>query len=430
MNVYRDTLENGLRLVTVELPHLHSASVAAYVRVGSRFEEPRDNGLSHFLEHMLFRGTRRLPDAYQLNYAVEELGGTLYAETRRDCSLYQIGVHPEVLRPAMGLLGEILLEPAFSNIDTERRILLEELREDIDERGGDANLTDLVYERLFPEHPLGRKITGPMHNVERFDEADLWRHFASFYGAQNLILCTAGAVHHAEVMGVAADAFRALPRGRQSVVVPPPPAQGPRHVHGEGDGGSQVTMTVAFRAPGCLDPDDTALAVLSRILDDGMSTRLYQRVAHELGLAYSVSGGVDSLGDVSVYDVESTAVQASIPRLLREILGLLTKLREESVTAAEMEKVRRRYRWDLLAAKDGPLAMSNWYGPVELYNPAPSPQECLARVEAVRAEDVQRVARRVFVPEGLVVGTLGHLSARLRREVREIIDAWAAKVAR
>ncbi|HEX9102060.1 MAG TPA: insulinase family protein, partial [Polyangia bacterium] len=121
---HKDVLPNGLTVVTVELPHLHSVSVVMYARVGSRYETVEDNGLSHFLEHMLFRGTERLPDAYALNHAIEALGGTLYAETGRDYSLYQIKLHPESLDGGIALFGEIFCAPAFSDIEVERKIIL------------------------------------------------------------------------------------------------------------------------------------------------------------------------------------------------------------------------------------------------------------------------------------------------------------------
>src|SRR3954452_1282343 len=130
-----DLLPNGLRVVTVELPHLHTASVVMYAKVGSRYENTRDNGLSHFLEHMLFRGVERLPDAYQLNRSIESIGGTLYAETGRDYSLYQISLHPDALEPGIALFGEIFCTPTFSELEVERRIVLEELLEDVDEQG-------------------------------------------------------------------------------------------------------------------------------------------------------------------------------------------------------------------------------------------------------------------------------------------------------
>src|SRR5689334_18201877 len=157
-NRHKDLLGNGLRVVTVELPHLHSASVVMYARVGSRYESPADNGLSHFLEHMLFRGTERLPDAFLLNHAIEALGGTLYAETGRDYSLYQISLHPETLVDGIRLFGEIFCTPSFSDLEVERRIILEEMLEDDDEDGRLINIDDIARATVWPDHPLGYRI--------------------------------------------------------------------------------------------------------------------------------------------------------------------------------------------------------------------------------------------------------------------------------
>lgn len=423
---HRSRLGNGLEVVTVELPHLHSASVCAYVRVGSRFESAADNGLSHFLEHMLFRGTSRLPDAYDINRAVEELGGTLYAETRRDSSLYQIGLPLETAREGMALLGEILRDPALTQIETERRIILEEMQEDLDDAGQDINLSDLICAALWPQHSLGQKITGPMANVRRFDESDMRRHFASHYGASNMVLCVSGGLSHAQVLPWAEESLAALPTGAQQEIVEPPPlSPGPRRVHRDGEAGPQTTLTVAFRSFGELDPDFPALIVLGRVLDDGMSTRLYQRLVNELGLAYYVGAGMEALHDTGLYELEATATHTSVPALLREILGLLSALREQEVRPDELAKVKRRYRWDLTATHDEAGAMADYFGRTSLYYPPQGLLDRLRRVEAVTAEDVRRAAVRVFGREGMVVGTVGRLSSRLRAEVQAEIDRYA-----
>ncbi|MCS6914496.1 MAG: insulinase family protein [Myxococcota bacterium] len=425
VSVQQGSLPNGLRVVTVELPHLHGVTVCAYVRVGSRFETASDSGLSHFLEHMLFRGTARLPSAFELNRAVEDLGGTLYAETRRDSSLYQIALPQETAHQGLQLLGEILTQPAFTQIEVERRIILEEMQEDLDERGEDINLSDLICAALWPGHPLGQKITGPVANVRRFDEADLRRHFATHYGASNMVLCVSGGVRHDEVMAWAQEALAALPRGQiHPVVAPPPLSPGPRRVHRDGETGPQTTLNVAFRCFGELDPDFPALIVLGRLLDDGMSTRLYQRVVNELGLAYYVGAGMEAMVDTGIYELEATATHASVPALVSEIFGLLRLLREQPPTPQELDKARRRYRWDLIASHDEPGTMADLFGRTALYYPPPTLQERLERVLAVTAEDVQRVAQQVLRREAMVVGTVGRLSSRLRAEVQAAIDRF------
>jgi predicted Zn-dependent peptidase len=283
---HKDVLPNGLTVVTVELPHLHSVSVVMYARVGSRYESVADNGLSHFLEHMLFRGTARLPDAYALNHAIEALGGTLYAETGRDYSLYQISLHPETLQPGIELFAEIFATPAFADVDVERRIVLEEMHEDHDEDGHLINIDDLARLAVWPDHALGYRITGPYENVERFGSADVRRHFAGHYGARNMVLAISGAVRRDEILPLVTRTMGALPPGRALTVTPPPESQSaPRFVYVKRDG-AQTNVQVVFRAFPESDPDFPALIVLGRIVDDGMSTRLHRRIVDELGLAY------------------------------------------------------------------------------------------------------------------------------------------------
>jgi predicted Zn-dependent peptidase len=138
------TLDNGLAVTTVALPHLHTAVCALFIKVGARFELPEDNGLSHFTEHMLFRGTERYPTSLALNTAVERLGSTLHAETGRDYTLFQLALEPELVTPAIDVLGELLARPRFSDIELERELVLEEINEDYDEQGVEINADDIA----------------------------------------------------------------------------------------------------------------------------------------------------------------------------------------------------------------------------------------------------------------------------------------------
>src|SRR6185503_13851951 len=197
--VFRSRLPSGLRLVTVETPHLHTATICLYVRAGSRYETPAENGLSHFVEHMLFRGSSGFPDSLTLNRAIEELGGTLYAETGRDYSLYQIPLAAGDIARGLAIMGDLFSTPAFRDIELERQIILEEILEDLDDRGRNVNVDDLSRAVAWGSHPLGYTITGPLKNVRRFRDADVRRHFARFYGAANMVLCVAGPLSHTRV---------------------------------------------------------------------------------------------------------------------------------------------------------------------------------------------------------------------------------------
>src|SRR5512139_2770579 len=206
-HVETTTLANGLAVTTVALPHLHTAVCALFVKVGARFEAPDDNGLSHFVEHMLFRGTERYPTSLALNTAVERLGSTLHAETGRDYTLFQLALEPDHVPAAIEVLGELLTRPRFSDIELERELILEEINEDYDEQGVEINADDIARGLVFEDHPLGQRIIGPRTNVERFSLADVRRHFDTYYGARNANLCVAGPVSHGAVVEAAQRAL-------------------------------------------------------------------------------------------------------------------------------------------------------------------------------------------------------------------------------
>ncbi|MEZ4363435.1 MAG: pitrilysin family protein [Kofleriaceae bacterium] len=423
-SVSTSTLANGLRVTTVPLPHLHTATVAMFIKVGSRFETPEDSGLSHFVEHMLFRGTERHPTSLALNTAVEELGSTLHAETGRDYTLFQMALEPSRVPAAIELLGELLGGPRFADIELERALILEELNEDYDEDGVETNVDDIARGLMFGKHPLGQRVMGPRGNIQRFSSADVRRHFASFYGATNALLCVSGAVEHKRVVAAATRGLTRLPAGQPAIGAPAPAApQGPlvRHIR---DAGSQTNLAVLFHGVPELDPAYLAFVALLRVLDDGMSTRLHYQLADQKGLAYSIHAGIEPLADVSLFEIAGATANTKVPELLREILGLLAGLCQGQIDPAELAKARARYRYETLASIDDASAMAAWFGGVALYYPPQQLSRRLAAISQITVEDVVAAARRVFRPENLVVTAVGALSRAKAAELREVVTSW------
>lgn len=417
-------LDNGLRVTTVALPHLHTATVAAFIKVGSRFETDASNGLSHFVEHMLFRGTDRFPTSLALNTAIERLGSTLHAETGRDYTLLSMGFEPELVDAGLDLLGELLTRPRFGEIELERALVLEEINEDYDEDDIEINVDDIARGMMFENHPLGQRIIGPRHNVQGFAETDVRDHFARYYGASNTIVCVAGPVHHPAVVAAAARAFSQLPVGNPADPIPAPASPGgPRWKHVR-DSGAQTTLAMLFRGVPELDPGYPAFVALLRALDDGMSTRLHYQLADQKGLAYSIGAGIEPLSDAALFEVSGATANAKLPTLVTEILRLLGGLRDDRISDDELAKIRTRYRYETLASLDDPAAMAGWFGGTALYYPPPSLTERLSAMAKVTPDDILETARRVLAPSELVLAAVGALSKARIGELREAVCDW------
>ena len=423
-HVETTTLGNGLAVTTVALPHLHTAVCALFIKVGARFEQPADNGLSHFVEHMLFRGTERYPTSLALNTAVERLGSTLHAETGRDYTLFQLNLEPEYVAQGIELLGELLTKPRFSDIELERTLILEEINEDYDEQGNEINADDIARGLAFEDHPLGQRIIGPRTNVERFSTTDVRRHFDSFYGANNANLCVAGPVTHGDVVAAAERALSRMPAGKRvEVPAAPPLSPGPRIRH-VSDAGSQTSLAVLFRAVPELDPAYVALVAMLRVLDDGMSTRLHYTLADQKGLAYSIHAAIEPLADAALFEITGATANAKVPSLVKEMLVLLHGLRDGQVTDDELAKARVRYRYETLASIDDVSAMAGWFGGTALYYPPPSLSERLEQMARVKIDDVVAVAREVLAKDHLVLATVGTLSRARLGELKQVVNDW------
>ena len=402
------------------MPHLHSVSVAMYAKVGSRYESARDNGLSHFLEHMLFRGTTALPDAYKLSHAIEAIGGTLYAETGRDYSLYQVSLHPDSLHDGLELFGEIFSRPVFADLDVERRVILEELSEDLDDRGRFVQIYDIARATAFGKHELGQRIIGPEANVKRFSRADVQRHFRRAYGTANTVLCVSGAVQRSKIAPQVERAFAAVHRGSRLKASPPPAFHGPKLVAMK-HASSQTQVHMLFRTFGEDDADYPALLMLSRVIDDGMSTRLHRRLIDELGLAYYVSGSCEHFHDTGLFELDGASAHDKTSAFVEESLRVLTTLRDELPSSEELDKAKRRYRWDLESGFDDPDSMSAWWGGAELFSRPMAYDEKVARIMAVTAEDVRRTANRIFQSRHLTVAVVGLFDAKTKRLIDRAI---------
>ncbi len=421
-------LPNGLRLVTVQRPHLHQVVIAASIHVGSRHETPGTNGLTHFLEHMLFRGTRRLPTAAAFNHRIESLGGTLTAATHGDFTLFELTVPPDAMAEGCAELGEVFTSPVFSDREVEKGIVREEILEDLDEDGRDVNADNVLRAEVFRGHPLSYPITGSVKNVDRFSDRHLREHMAAHYVARNMSVAVVGPTHHRAMIRAATRAFGALPAGAPRLSSPFRTRQSRARIRAVPYSSAQTSVRVAFPTTGQRAASARALELLLRVLDDGMSTRLHRRICDEKGLAYGVNGNLELFDDAGVFDVAATVAHASLPDLVGEVLAILGDLAIEGPTRAEVEKAHRRYAFDLDAMEDDAHALADYYGPPELFDMRQSPAERRREVMGVTAQDIRRAARAMLDPSRANLVLVGDSDAETRREMASLLRRFRARL--
>lgn len=417
------TLANGLRAIIAERPGLHTATLAMYVRAGSRFEGPETCGISHFLEHMFFRGTRSWPTASLLSAAIETLGGTLGAATHADFTVFEIHLPRESVARAIPIFAEVFTAPTFDAIETERRIVKEEILADLDETGRDVDADNLARRTMFPRHALGASLTGAAHNLDLFDRRALERHRARLYRASNMVLSIAGGVDASELTPVITRAFSPLRPGKRAKVVPPPADLDTPRFHYLNSEGSQTEVRIGFRTFGIRDPRSVALRVLMRVLDDGMSTRLHRRIVDELGLAYEVFGTTELYEDCGVFEIGAAVAHAKVGELVAEVLALFEGLARELVTEEELDKAKRRYRWQLEASYDDPASLATFEGLSLLLDTREHIETLSRAVEGTTRGDVLEAARALVRQKALSVSAVGVLRESQIQKARKAILA-------
>jgi predicted Zn-dependent peptidase len=420
-------LGNGLRVVVAPLPALHRAHVALWGRVGSRFETHSDNGISHFLEHMIYRGTGRVPSAHAVNLAFERLGGSLFASTQVDHGIFSLTLPPESLDAACALFGEVLSQPAFLDIDIERGIVLEEILEDLDDEGRQIDADNLSRALIYRDHPLGFTITGSEEQVRSFDQPVLRRWHERHYTAENAVLAFAGPVDPDQALLLAERDFGRLPRSARIVTDPPRHTQKRARVQIVDNVSSQTDLRVCFRAFAEGHPLRPALDVLMRVIDDGMSARLYHRLCDARGLCYNVSAAYDGYEDDGIVDVAAGMQHKRAPLVTREILAMFEELASEGPTSEELDRARKRIAWDATALADSAEETAAFFAAGILFDRFSTPEEHVAQLLRVGANDVRDAARQLVRPERLNVVAVGLLGGDEGHQLADVVRSWTGE---
>jgi predicted Zn-dependent peptidase len=423
-------LANGLEVLVVPTRASHRAVLTMLLRVGSRYENADNNGISHFLEHMLYRGSPSFKTAHEQALAFEEIGASLYAATQADYGSMSLSLPPQSLPRATAIFAEVVAEPRFSAIEIERGIVREEILEDLDEDGRQIDADNLVRELVYGAHPLGFTITGSLEHLAKFDRAMLRKHHARHYTGENAVLCFSGAVDPAACFRLAEKHLAGIKRGKRIETAPAiADQQGPRLLHVP-NVSSQTTLRLAFRAVSDRDPREPALEMLLRVLDDGMSTRLYERICDDKGLCYDVGALYESYEDDGVFDVAAEVQHERAVDVAREIARLLGELAAKGPTAAELDRAKARNLWQTQALLDDPDGIASFYALSALSRLAPTPAERHDQLMQVTPGAVREVAEEVFRGDRLSLVTVGTLSSAQERALGAVVESFPVDSAR
>jgi predicted Zn-dependent peptidase len=399
---FTHTLFNGLRVVCVEMPHLHAAELAVYLKVGGRNDPPAQAGLSHFLEHMLFRGTEDFSSSLEIENAFEAIGGAPNAATDAESTCYYSRIHPDHVRRGLQIFSSMLLRPTLAGIEVEKRIITEEAREDLNEQGEEINPDTIASRLLWPRHPLGRPTIGTLDSIARITREDLQSHLRRFYQPGNAVVVVSGPVRSHEVFAAAEEIFGRWQDGGAAPRVAPVIRRhtSPRicFVH---DSDSQMNLQLAFLGVPRGDARFTPLRLLRRLLAGGGGSRLYLKLREELGIVYSVEAAIGAYDETGCLAVDLSTAPETLVQAVEVTLHELGRIVREPIPDDELERIRQSYIFDLEYSRDSAYEMGGRYGWGELMKVVRSIEEDQHEARQAAGSAIRETARTVFAAENL-----------------------------
>ena len=360
------TLTNGLRVVCVEMPHLHSAELAIYVKAGGRNDPPGREGLSHFLEHILFRGTADYASSLEIEAAFEAIGGNPNAATDAESTCYYSRVHPAYVRQGMDIFASMLLRPLLEGIEIEQRIITEEAREDLNESGDEINPDTIASRLLWPRHPLGMPTIGTLESIAAIGRTDLETHLRQYYVPSATVIVVAGPVCSHEVFVAAGKVFGGWQGGAPPAALMVSKRNTTPQIRFVHDSDSQMNLQLAFLGFPRRDRRFMTVRLLRRMLAGGGSSRLHLRLREELGIVYSVEGAIGAYDETGCLTFDLSTAPNNLPQAVEVTLEEIRRIANEPITAAELERVRQSYIFDLEYSRDSAYEMGVRYGWGEL----------------------------------------------------------------
>ncbi|MGD0795785.1 MAG: pitrilysin family protein [Dehalococcoidales bacterium] len=406
----KTTLANGLRLVTERMPHTRSVAISFFIGTGSRYETDKQAGISHFIEHMCFKGTRKRPTSVDVCTVIEGVGGMLNAGTDKELTIYWCKVASPHFDSALDVMVDILTGSLFepAEIEKERQVIIEEINMSLDSPAQRVSM--LIDELMWPGHPLGGDIAGSKESVTGLSREMMLDYMAAQYRPDNAVLAIAGDIQHDEMVEAvnrAVSEWRGIkPLSRYT----PYHAKIKRRVLIEKRDTEQTQLCLALPGLSSVHPDRFKLDLLNVILGEGMSSRLFTEIRDKLGLAYSIQSYAEHFLDTGAMTISAGVDDKNLAVAITAILAELARLKKP-IPEAELTKAEELFKGRILLRMEDSRSVSGWLGGQEILNgKILTVDEVINRVEAITAAELQKLAVELIVPEQIRLALVGPIS--------------------
>jgi predicted Zn-dependent peptidase len=405
--IVKEVLENGLTLITESMPHVRSVAIGVWLKRGSRHETPEQTGLSHFIEHMVFKGTKTR-SAARIAEEVDSIGGYMDAFTAKEYASFHLKVLDQHLPLAVEILGDVLLNPLFDPIEMgkEKKVIFEEIN--MVEDTPDDLVMELFTEAFWPDHPLGRPILGTKKSVSGFGRDELSTFFRAVYHPGNIVVATAGNIDHAGTAALVRRHFAAL-EARRNGGNGSAPVPAVKVVTRSKNELEQVHLCLGTPAYPQAHHDRYGCYILNTILGGSMSSRLFQNVRERRGLVYSISSGVTAYSDAGALTIYAGTSLDSVDEVVRVTLEECRRMRDEPVPDSELRRAKDHLKGSLMLSLENTGSRMSHLARQEIYFGRQfGLDEITEGIEQVRKDDVQRIASEIFAGS-LSASVLGNL---------------------
>ena len=415
-NIHREVLPNGLIVLTEEMQHIRSVSIGIWIKTGSRDEDLQWNGISHFIEHMVFKGTKHR-SAEDIARQVDSIGGNMDAFTAKECVCFNVKVLDDHLPIAMDVLSDLVLNPVFDGADItrERGVILEEIK--MDEDSPDYLVHEIFTQNFWKDHPLGKPILGTKETVKRFEQPVVLDFYGQRFAPGNLIICAAGNLKHTQFVDLVVKHFGAM-QPKKNGFHSPQPKIVPRIIMRNKKALEQVQICVGVPSHPIAHQKRYASYILNTLLGGGMSSRLFQNIRERQGLAYAIYSDLNPYRDTGCLSVYAGTSRESAGKVVQSIVSEFRKLKTETVPAEELRRAKDQLKGSLMLSLESSTArMSNLARQEMYFDRFYTLDELIDKIEGVTAEELKELAEHFFHTDSIAVTVLGNLNGlKLTRE--------------